>query len=45
MLKALYDHLLEKLNMYLNEMAIFLGDEFDVEAMKSSTSRAFASKG
>lgn len=26
-------------------MAIFLGDEFDVEAMKSSTSRAFASKG
>jgi hypothetical protein len=45
MLEALCDHLLEKPNLYLDEMAIFLWDEFDVQATKSSTSRALASKG
>lgn len=44
MLEALCDQLLEKPNMYLDEMAIFLWDEFDVQATKSSISRALASK-
>lgn len=30
MLEGLYDHLLEKTNMYLDEMAIFLRDKFDI---------------
>jgi transposase len=45
MLEALCDHLLEKPNLYLDEMAIFLWDEFDVQATKSSISRALVSKG
>lgn len=45
MLEALCDHLLEKPNIYLDEMAIFLWDEFAIQATKSSISRALASKG
>ncbi|KAJ5901578.1 hypothetical protein N7495_002106 [Penicillium taxi] len=45
MLEALYDYLLEKPNLYLDEMAIFLWDEFDIQATKSGTSRALAFKG
>jgi transposase len=44
MLEALCDHLLEKPNLYLDEMALFLWDEFDIQATKSSISRALASK-
>jgi hypothetical protein len=45
MLEALCDHLLENLKMYLDEMMIFLWDEFAFQATKSSISRALASKG
>ena len=45
MLEALCDHLLEKPTLYLDEMAIFLWDEFALQATKSSISRALASKG
>ena len=45
MLEALRDHLLEKPTLYLDEMAIFLWDEFALQATKSSISRALASKG
>lgn len=45
MLEALYDHLLEKPILYLDEMAIFLWDEFTLQATKSSISRALTSKG
>lgn len=45
MLEALCDHLLEKPNLYLDEMAIFLWDEFAIQATKSSISRALVSKG
>lgn len=45
MLEALCDHRLEKPNIYLDEMAIFLWDEFAIQAIKSSISRALASKG
>jgi hypothetical protein len=45
MLEALCDHLLEKPNLNLDAMDIFLGDEIDVQATKSSISRALASKG
>jgi hypothetical protein len=44
MLEALCDHLLEKPNLYLDEMALFLWDEFDIQTTKSSISRALASK-
>lgn len=36
MLEALYDHLLEKPGLYLDEMAIFLWDEFQTLATTSS---------
>lgn len=45
MLKALGDHLLEKPNLYLDEMATYLWDEFEVQATKSSISRALRSQG
>lgn len=44
MLEALCDHLLEKPNVYLDEMALFLWYEFDIQATKSSISRALTSK-
>ncbi|OQE62925.1 hypothetical protein PENNAL_c0256G04169 [Penicillium nalgiovense] len=44
MLEALCDHLIEKPSLYLDEMALFLWDEFDIQATKSSISRALASK-
>lgn len=44
MLKALRDYLLEKPNIYLDVMAIFLWDEFDVQVTRSSISRTLASK-
>lgn len=44
MLEGLCDHLLEKPNLYLDEMVLFLRDEFYVQATKSSISRALASK-
>lgn len=40
MVKALCNHLLEKPHLYLDEMAIFLWDEFQVQATTSSISRA-----
>jgi hypothetical protein len=36
MLEALCDHLLEKPGLYLDEMAVFLWDEFQMLAMASS---------
>ena len=44
MLKALCEHLFEKSDLYLNEMMIFLWDEFKVLATKSSISRALFSE-
>jgi hypothetical protein len=44
MLQALCDHLLEKPELYLGEMALFLWDDFYIQATKSSISRALASK-
>lgn len=44
MLKALCGHLLEKPDWCLDQMTIFLWDEFDFHATKSSISRALASK-
>lgn len=45
MLEALCNYLLKKHSLYLEEMAIFLWDEFNVQATKSSISHALASKG
>lgn len=45
MLEALYDHLLEKPGLYLDEMAIFLWDEFQTLATTSSIWRALRHKG
>lgn len=45
MLEALCDYLIEKPTLYLDEMAIFLWDEFALRATKSSISRALKSKG
>ncbi|KAI3112716.1 hypothetical protein CBS147330_9904 [Penicillium roqueforti] len=45
MLEALCDHLLEKPGLYLEEMAIFLWDEFLMLASTSSIRRALVSKG
>ncbi|KAJ5340390.1 hypothetical protein N7541_009514 [Penicillium brevicompactum] len=44
-LEALCDHLIEKPALYLDEMVIFLWDEFALQATKSSISRALKSKG
>lgn len=45
MLEALCDHLIEKPALYLEEMVVFLWDEFALQATKSSVSRALQSKG
>ena len=45
MLEALCDHLLEKPGLYVDEMAIFLWDEFCVQVTNSSLKRALASVG
>lgn len=45
MLEALCDHLLERPGLYLEEMAIFLWDEFQTLATTSSIRRALVSKG
>ena len=42
MLEALCDHLLKKPDLYLDEMLVFLWDEFHVRAANSSISRALA---
>jgi hypothetical protein len=43
MLKVLREYLLEKPELYLEEMAVFLWDEFDVFVSPSSISRALRS--
>ena len=45
MLEALCDHLLEKPGLYLDEMVVFLRDEFQTLTTTSSIRRALASKG
>lgn len=45
MLEALCDHLLEKPGLYVDEMTIFLWDEFRVQVTNSSIKRALASVG
>ena len=45
MLEALCDHLLEKPALYLDEMAVFLWDEFQTLVTTSSIRRALVSKG
>ncbi|EAW09608.1 uncharacterized protein ACLA_038190 [Aspergillus clavatus NRRL 1] len=45
MLEALCDHLLEKPGLYLDEMGIFLWDEFQMLATASSIRRALVCKG
>jgi transposase len=45
MLDTLREYLLEKPDLYLNEMAVFLWDEFEVLVTKSSISRALSSIG
>lgn len=41
MLKVLCDHLLEKLDLYLDEMAEFLYDEFNMLVSTYTVSRSF----
>jgi len=43
MLETLCDHLLEKPGLYLEEMVVFLWDEFEVLISTSSISRALKS--
>jgi hypothetical protein len=45
MIEALCDRLLEKPGLYVDEMAIFLWDEFHVQVTNSSLKRALASVG
>lgn len=45
MIKALCDHLFEKPGLYLEEMAIFLWDEFQTIVTTSSIRRALVAKG
>ena len=45
MLDALCDHLLEKPDQYIDEMVVFLWDEFEVLVTTSTLSRALASIG
>nr|BAC54731.1 putative transposase [Aspergillus oryzae] len=45
MLEALCDHLLEKPDLYLDEMAIFVWHEFQIYATTSRIRRALSSKG
>jgi hypothetical protein len=44
MLEALCDHLLEKPGLYLDEMPLFLWDEFQMLATTSSIRKALAFK-
>jgi hypothetical protein len=44
MLEALCDHLLEKPDLYLDEMAVFLWDKFGTHVITSSIRRALISK-
>lgn len=44
MLEALYEHLLEKPGLYLDEMEAFLWDEFGTYRITSSIRRALISK-
>jgi transposase len=44
MIEVLCDHLLEKPDLYLEEMVVFLWDEFDVLVSPSSISRALRSR-
>jgi hypothetical protein len=45
MVRALRDHLLEKPHLYLDEMVIFIWDEFQVEVTTCSISRALKREG
>lgn len=45
MIEALCDHLSEKPGLYLDEMAVFLWDEFRTQVTTSSIRRALVSKG
>jgi transposase len=45
MLKALCEHLIEKPDLYLDEMAMFLWDEFKISVTTSSIWRALAPHG
>ncbi|KAJ5335689.1 uncharacterized protein N7506_005625 [Penicillium brevicompactum] len=45
MIEALCDRLLEKPGLYVDEMAIFLWDEFRIQVTNSSLKRALASVG
>lgn len=45
MLEALFDHLIEKPGLYLDEMAVFLYDEFDITVSPPSIKRALSSAG
>lgn len=45
MIKALCDHLLEKPHLYLDEMAVFLWDEFNVQIATSTISRSLKREG
>lgn len=45
MLDALCDHLLEKPGLYIDEMAVFLWDEFNILPSASSIKRALAREG
>lgn len=44
MIDALCDHLYEKPDLYLSEMAVFLWDEFEVQVTQSSIRRALSRK-
>ena len=45
MIDTLYDHLSEKAGLYLDEMAVFLWDEFRTMITTSSIRRALVAKG
>lgn len=45
MIEVLCNHLLEKPGLYLNEMAVFLWDEFQTLVTTSSIRRALVTKG
>lgn len=45
MIQVLCDHLLEKPQLYLNEMIVFLWDEFDILVSQSSIRRALKTAG
>lgn len=45
MLEALFDHVIEKPSLYLDKMAIFLYDEFDIIVSPSSIKQALSLAG